>query len=164
MFGTDGFDADISYADAGGTRRPSSPADWEPGTAAAYHASSAWRILGAIVEAVDGRPIAQYVHDQIIEPLDLADTYLGIPIDTQAQLGDRIVPVAWKGHVLPKVDTDGSLSMAPYRIDKVHNEPWHIAKVEPGGGMRGPARARSVASTNRCSAADPRFSSRARLR
>src|SRR5204862_3483474 len=30
--------------------------------------------------------------------------------------------------------------MAPYRIDRYHNEPWHIAKVEPGGGMRGPAR------------------------
>jgi CubicO group peptidase (beta-lactamase class C family) len=22
----------------------------------------------------------------------------------------------------------------------MHNEPWHVAKVEPGGGMRGPAR------------------------
>jgi CubicO group peptidase (beta-lactamase class C family) len=30
--------------------------------------------------------------------------------------------------------------MVPYRIDRFHNEPWHIAKVEPGGGMRGPAR------------------------
>ena len=29
--------------------------------------------------------------------------------------------------------------MAPYRVDKLHNEPWHIAKVEPAGGMRGPA-------------------------
>lgn len=139
MFGTDAFDADITYAEAV-ARVATSPADWEPGTAAAYHASSAWRILGAIVEAVDGRPIARYVHDEIIEPLGLVDTYLGIPIDTQVQLGDRIVPVAWKGHVLPKVDSDGSLSMAPYRIDRLHNEPWHIAKVEPGGGMRGPAR------------------------
>jgi len=30
--------------------------------------------------------------------------------------------------------------MVPYRIDQYHNEPWFIAKVEPGGGMRGPAR------------------------
>ena len=29
--------------------------------------------------------------------------------------------------------------MVPYRVDLLHNEPWHIAKVEPGGGMRGPA-------------------------
>ena len=49
------------------------------------------------------------------------------------------MPVAWTGHGLPKVDGDGALSMVPYRIDQLHNEPWHIAKVEPGGGMRGPA-------------------------
>jgi CubicO group peptidase (beta-lactamase class C family) len=30
--------------------------------------------------------------------------------------------------------------MVPYKVDRWHNEPWHIAKVEPGGGMRGPAR------------------------
>ena len=138
MYGTDAFDKNIAYADAV-ARVAASPADWLPGTAAAYHASSSWRILGAIVEAVDGRPIAQYVHEQIIDPLGLVDTYLGIPIDEQVRLGDRIVPVTWKGHVLPKVDADGALSMTPYRVDQIHNEPWHIAKVEPGGGMRGPA-------------------------
>jgi CubicO group peptidase (beta-lactamase class C family) len=30
--------------------------------------------------------------------------------------------------------------MVPYHIEEIHNEPWHVAKVEPGGGMRGPAR------------------------
>jgi len=139
MFGADPFDRDVTYAEAVATVA-ASPADWVPGTLAGYHASSAWRILGAIVERIDGRPIAEYVHDEIVTPLALDDTYLGIPLDEQAGLGDRIVRVAWKGHTLPKVDADGALSMVPYRIDRVHNEPWHIAKVEPGGGMRGPAR------------------------
>ena len=49
-------------------------------------------------------------------------------------------PVVWTGHRLPNVDGDGALSMVPYRIDRLHNQPWHIAKVEPSGGMRGPAR------------------------
>jgi CubicO group peptidase (beta-lactamase class C family) len=48
--------------------------------------------------------------------------------------------VYWRGHVLPVVDADGSLQMVPYKVDQLHNEPHFIAKVEPGGGMRGPAR------------------------
>lgn len=140
MFGTDSFDRDVSYADAV-AMVAAHPADWVPGTLAGYHASSSWRILGAVVERIDGRPIRKYLHEEIVLPLGLADTSLGIPLDAQAPLGDRIVPVAWKGHMLPKVDADGTLSMVPYRIDRVHNEPWHIAKVEAGGGMRGPARA-----------------------
>jgi CubicO group peptidase (beta-lactamase class C family) len=140
MFGTDWFDRDATYAELV-ARVAAAPAEWEPGTAAAYHAASGWRVLGAIVERVDGRPIDRYVHDEVLAPLGVIDTSLGIPIDEQARLGDRIVPVARKGHVLPKVDADGALSMAPYRVDRLHNEPWHIAKVEPGGGMRGPARA-----------------------
>ena len=41
--------------------------------------------------------------------------------------------------------------MVPYRIDELHNEPWHIAKVEPGGGDARARRASSGASTSRCS-------------
>ena len=140
MPGIDTYDRDISYAD-GVAAVAAAPAQWEPGTAAGYHATSAWRILGAIVEAVDGRPIDRYVRDEVIGPLDVSDTWLGIPLDDQVRLGDRIVPVTWKGHVLPKIDADGALSMAPYRVDKLHNRPWHIAKVEPAGNTRGPASA-----------------------
>ena len=57
----------------------------------------------------------------------------------QRALGDRLVPVVWKGHLFPSFDTDGGFRMVEYRIDDVHNEPWHVAKVEPAGGMRGPA-------------------------
>jgi len=139
MFGADPYDTDISYAEAVAAVA-AHPAAWLPGTAAGYHASSAWRILGAIVERIDGRPVERYLHDEVIAPLGLVDVWLGIPVDEQTRLGDRIVPVAWKGHTLPKVDAHGTLQMVPYRIDRVHNEPWHIAKVEPGGSMRGPAR------------------------
>lgn len=140
MFGTDPFDRNLTYAEAVAAVA-AAPAAWVPGTAAGYHAASSWRILGAIVERIDGRPIARYLHDEVVEPLGLADTSLGVPLHEQARLGDRLVPVAWKGHTMPKVDADGALQMVQYRIDRIHNEPWHIAKVEPGGGMRGPARA-----------------------
>jgi CubicO group peptidase (beta-lactamase class C family) len=140
MFRDTAYDTDISYQETI-ARIAAYPADWEPGTAAAYHPASGWKVLGAVVEAVDGRPIDQYLRDEIIDPLGMTDAYLGIPVDVQTQLRDRIVPVAWKGHRVPVIDGDGALSMVPYRIDEVHNQAWHVAKIEPGGGMRGPARA-----------------------
>jgi CubicO group peptidase (beta-lactamase class C family) len=140
MYRDTAFDTDISYRETI-ERIAAHPADWEPGTAAAYHPATGWKVLGAVVEAVDGRPIDQYLRDEVIAPLEMNDTFLGIPVDVQTDLGDRIVPVTWKGHRLPVIDGDGALSMVPYRIDQIHNEPWHIAKVEPGGGMRGPAHA-----------------------
>jgi CubicO group peptidase (beta-lactamase class C family) len=140
MWGDPAFDEDLPYADAV-ARIAAAPATWEPGTAAGYHPVTGWKILGAVVEAVDGRPIARYVHDEIVEPLGLDATFLGIPRDIQAELGPRIVPVEWTGHTMPAIEPDGGFRMVPYHIERVHNEPWHIAKVEPAGGMRGPARA-----------------------
>ncbi len=133
------YDADVTFAEAL-QATVDSEAVWEPGTAAAYHASSGWRVLGGVVEAIDGRRIDRYLHDEILEPLGLASCSLGIPVERQRELGDRLVRVAWTGHRWPTRDADGGVTMVPYRIDEVHNEPWHIAKVEPGGGMRGPAR------------------------
>lgn len=113
-------------------------AEWEPGTAAGYHPASSWKILGAVVEAVDGRPIDRYVREEICAPLGLDDVRMGIPEAEQRELGDRRTPIYWKGHAMPIADEDG-FRMAPYRVDEIHNQPWHVAKVEPGGGMRGPA-------------------------
>jgi len=138
MYRDSAFDRDVSYADTI-ARIAAHPADWEPGTAAGYHPVTGWKVLGAVVEAVDGRAIDQYVHDEVMVPLGMTNSFLGIPVEQQRALGDRIVSVAWKGHMMPTLDGDGALSMAPYRIDETHNEPWHVAKVEPGGGMRGPA-------------------------
>lgn len=139
MWGDPVYDRDVSFAEALAAT-VATPAIWEPGTAAGYHAASGWRVLGGVVEAVDGRPIERYLTEEVTGPLGMANSSLGIPIARQAELGDRIVPVLWAGHHLPTRDKDGSYRMAPYRIDRFHNEPWHIAKVEPGGGMRGPAR------------------------
>jgi len=131
------YDADVSFDDAVAAV-VAEPAAWEPGTMAGYHPASGWRILGAIVERVDGRRIDRYVRDEIAMRLALTDSHLGIPLDDQAAYGDRIAPVHWTGHRYPSF-VDGGLQMVPWRIDEVHNQPWHIAKVEPGGGMRGPA-------------------------
>ena len=139
MFGDVTYDADLTFAEALAAVK-ALPAVWEPGTEAAYHPASSWRVLGGVVEAVDGRPIERYLREELFEPLGLGSTYLGIPLEEQRALGDRIVPVVWTGHQLPSRGEDGRYRLVPYRVDRWHNEQWHIAKVEPGGGMRGPAR------------------------
>jgi CubicO group peptidase (beta-lactamase class C family) len=132
------FDTDVPYAEAV-ARIAAHPAEWEPGTKAGYHPTSGWKILGAIVEAIDGRPIDRYVAEEVLAPAGMKESRLGVPPDEQAALGDRLVPVAWKGHALA-MQVEGGLQMVPYHIERIHNEAWHVAKVEPGGGMRGPAR------------------------
>ena len=132
------YDADITFDEALAATA-ATPAMWDPGTKAGYHPASGWRVLGAIVERVDGRRIERYLREEIAEPLGLDDCHLGVPLEVQADYGMRIAPVHWTGHRMPGF-VDSALQMVPYRIDEKHNEPWHIAKVEPGGGMRGPAR------------------------
>jgi CubicO group peptidase (beta-lactamase class C family) len=132
------FDTDIPYAEAV-ARIAAHPAEWEPGTKAGYHPTSGWKILGAVVEAVDGRPIDRYVADEVLGPAGMKESRLGVPPDEQAALGPRLVPVAWKGHAIA-ISDGGGIRMLPYHVERIHNEAWHVAKVEPGGGMRGPAR------------------------
>ena len=133
------FDQDLSYAEVI-ARITAHPSEWEPGTKAGYHPSTGWKVLGAVVEAVDGRPIDRYLADEVLAPAGMTGSHLGIDPGTQAALGDRLVPVHWTGHALAVPTGDGGIRMWEYHIENVHNEAWHIAKVEPGGGMRGPAR------------------------
>ena len=133
------FDTDVPYAEVV-AHIAASPARWEPGTDAAYHPSSGWKILGAVVERVDGRPVDRYLRDEVFDRIGVANMRLGIPLDEQLTFAERIAPVYWRGHVMPVVDPDGGFRMVPYKVDQYHNEPHFVAKVEPGGGMRGPAR------------------------
>ena len=137
MHGDRTYDRDLTFDEAL-AETVATRASWEPGTLAGYHPASGWRVLGAIVERVDGRRIDRYLREEIAEPLGLTDCHLGLDLERQRAYGDRVVPVHWTGHRLPSM-VDGALQMVPYEIDKIHNEPWHIAKIEPGGGIRGPA-------------------------
>lgn len=116
-----------------------SPAEWEPGTAAGYHLFAGSLVLGAVVEAVDGRRIDAYVRDEITTPLGLDELSIGLSIADQQRLGERVAPVFWKGHVMLRHE-GGKARLVPYRIDKVHNNPAHVARPEPGGNTRGSAR------------------------
>jgi CubicO group peptidase (beta-lactamase class C family) len=52
---------------------------WVPGEKAGYHTASSWFILGEVVRRVDGRPFDRYVREEIFDPLDMRDSWVGMP-------------------------------------------------------------------------------------
>jgi len=52
---------------------------WEPGTQTGYHARTFGYILGEVARRADGRPINQFVREEICRPLEIDDLYFGIP-------------------------------------------------------------------------------------
>ena len=127
---------------------PRTAADWEPGTAAAYHPVE--RLEGARRDRrgrrrPTDRPVPARARSST--PLGMPDARLSASRSTSnRELGDRLVPGALDAATpCPIIDDDGALRMVPYRIDELHNQPWHIAKVEPGARTARPgARARRV--------------------
>jgi CubicO group peptidase (beta-lactamase class C family) len=63
---------------------------WVPGARAGYHAGSTMIVLGEIVRRIDGRPLSQFVRDEIFLPLGMDDCWIGMPPETHAGYGDRI--------------------------------------------------------------------------
>jgi CubicO group peptidase (beta-lactamase class C family) len=66
---------------------------YRPGSVVAYELLSFGFTLGELVHRVDGRPIARFIDDEIVRPLGLGDTHLGLARDAWA----RRVPLV-RGH------------------------------------------------------------------
>ncbi len=52
---------------------------WEPGTKTGYHGYTFGWVLGEVVRRINGRPISQFVQDEICRPLGIEGLYIGIP-------------------------------------------------------------------------------------
>lgn len=52
---------------------------FEPGSTAGYHALTYGWILGEVVRRASGQRIGEYVWEHVFDPLDMNDTYLGLP-------------------------------------------------------------------------------------
>jgi len=103
------------------------PAEWEPGTAAGYHALSGWCILGEIVRRVDGRPIDLYLNEEICKSAGMNDTSVGLSAARVAELGDRLSRVSARANERESA------------ILEAWNDPRARPRVLPGGGGYGPA-------------------------
>ncbi len=56
---------------------------WEPGTRIGYHALNYGWILGEVLRRIDGRPIAQFLQDEVCEPLEISGMYFGVPAEEE---------------------------------------------------------------------------------
>ncbi|UCE11007.1 MAG: beta-lactamase family protein [Candidatus Thorarchaeota archaeon] len=62
---------------------------WTPGEKTGYHFWVFGWIIGEIIRRVDGRPIAQFVQEEVCQPLGIEGFYLGIPDDVE----HRVAPL-----------------------------------------------------------------------
>ncbi|HVR09158.1 MAG TPA: serine hydrolase domain-containing protein [Thermoanaerobaculia bacterium] len=105
---------------------------WVPGRKAGYHHASSWFLLGEIVRRLDGRPFAAYAREEVFAPLDMLDSWIGMPVETYRELREQ-------GRICPVYDTAGSAGGAggapvPQGWD---SEAW-CTGTHPGGNGYGP--------------------------
>jgi CubicO group peptidase (beta-lactamase class C family) len=56
---------------------------WEPGTKSEYHPLTFGWVLGEVLRRVDGRPIGQFVQQELCVPLGLDGVYFGVPREAE---------------------------------------------------------------------------------
>lgn len=98
---------------------------WNPGHKAGYHPASSWFILGEIIQRVSGHPLGEYLKENVFEPAEMQNTWMGIPETDQPEVVERIARLCNTASEEPELshyETGGNLSA-----------------VLPGSGLRGPA-------------------------
>jgi CubicO group peptidase (beta-lactamase class C family) len=108
------------------------PAEYPPGSKAGYHSTTGWYVLAELVRRIDGRPIARFLAEEVFAPLGIESSRMGIPEPQQKVLEHRLARVQ-----LGRTVREHYASQA--FIDQF-NGAREIARVNPSGGMRGPAR------------------------
>ena len=91
---------------------------YEPGKVIAYHPRNFGWVIGELVRRIDGRPIDQFLQEEITGPLSMEDTYVGLP----ESLEDRVS----KEHAME--DCDRMSMVTTYNKPEVHSA------VQPAGG------------------------------
>ncbi|MGC7095412.1 serine hydrolase domain-containing protein [Amycolatopsis lurida] len=82
------------YDVAGSTARMAAQAPWwEPGTASGYHATNFGHLVGEVVRRVSGKPLKQFIADELAGPLG-ADFRLGAEETDWHRIADVVPPPA----------------------------------------------------------------------
>jgi CubicO group peptidase (beta-lactamase class C family) len=112
--------------------------NWEPGTASAYHPSSAHWVLADVVQAVTGADYRAFVRDRISVPLGLPRMQLGVPEGEQADIaplldiGEPMSDEEWKAATGNDHFDLGEVTQQ--NLVALHN-PAALAVGHPGGGL-----------------------------
>jgi CubicO group peptidase (beta-lactamase class C family) len=66
------------------------PIGWRLGKSAGYSEYAGWQILGWLVEAITERPLREFMRAELLEPLGLSDTFIGMTHDQYVRVVPRI--------------------------------------------------------------------------
>ena len=117
---------------------------WEPGTASGYHALNYGHLVGELVRRVSGKPLKQFVAEEIAGPLG-ADFQIGAAEGDWARIADVVPPpplpfdLEALGPDSPAVRT---LTGPPVQAEAANTPDWRLADI---GAANGHGNARSVA-------------------
>ena len=100
--------------------------NWAPGERAGYSTTSAWYVLGEIVQRVTGARFDEYVKKNVLDPAGMTDSWLRLPFDKYKAYGDRLALM----HDTAVVKRD-----AEFLQDAAG-----MAQCRPGSSARGPIR------------------------
>lgn len=106
--------------------------NWAPGLRAGYHPYTSWYVLGELVARLSGVPFSQYVRERIFLPLEMNDSWIGMPADVRDAYGERLgvlVNTERRG-------ADGQPTLAPH----TWSTPSGLTACAPGGNGHGPMR------------------------
>ncbi|WP_327732924.1 beta-lactamase family protein [Streptomyces nojiriensis] len=91
--------------------------EWEPGTAAGYHALTFGYLAGEIVHRITGRSLGEFFAEEVAKPLG-ADFHIGLSTEHD----DRVAPL-----IPPPSRTDEYTASAPLRPDGTRRENTGVA-------------------------------------
>jgi CubicO group peptidase (beta-lactamase class C family) len=101
---------------------------WVPGQKAGYHQASSWFILGEVIQRAGGRPFFTTMRQEVLEPLGMADSWIGMP-------AERYLSYKEAGRIGAMWNTEGG-------EPKEHG--WdteeRCVRPSPGGNGYGPVR------------------------
>lgn len=100
---------------------------WPIGHKAGYHISSAWYVLGEVVQRLSGRSFDEYVRGEIFEPLQMEDCWLSLSAERYRDYGQRMASV---------YTTEGGTAIE----QALYSGSAAAARCVPGASGRGPAR------------------------
>ncbi|MFF4010816.1 serine hydrolase domain-containing protein [Streptomyces sp. NPDC001717] len=121
-------------------------AEWEPGTAAGYHALTFGFLVGEIVRRVTGRSLGEFFAEEVAKPLG-ADFHIGLAAEHDHRVAPLIAPPSLGDEYAagPPPGPDGvrrEIVGAAIRVKDVNSPAWRRAHVPAVNGF---GNARSVA-------------------
>lgn len=110
--------------------------NWEPGTRFEYHPSSSMWVIADIIERRSGQTYREFVRTQVLEPLQLTDLYVGLPLTETA----RTLPCVYVGEAMTQQEYKNLGMPVPPETEVTEsailafNTPPVQAVGVPGGG------------------------------